>query len=516
MMWKKHDNPQWPNPLRAHKGHLGKLVRDYVQNTEETRGEAAAYARVLACTVGTPHRWQSRRLAAMVVGLAVALLAGAMVLRHPVVPVSKSKATVASASGARSVTPSAPASSAKALLPGTQKSSVPELPIAKGAVLRLRSVPSALPAGSVDLNGQATAILSAAAAASGRMQNQHAEILLEKGAIELHVLPRAPGHSFFVRAGLYQFTVVGTAFTVSQTGSRLELVVSEGKVAVSRGARQLAMVGAGGKWAVEVTPASALAPSQATPSPAAFAAAPIQAAPSPAAFALAPPQAALSPAPYAPVPMPASPRSAAAPSVAASPAATPAPAKRNCGELAASKRTREALQCYQAQAAQSGLAGETAQYEMARLWRDSLGDPESALAAFKDQRSRFPRGTLRIEADLSIIEILPRLGRHTEVMAETEQFLSAHPKAERRGEIHLLRGNIFREVLHDLHQAEREYALGSELRGQVGDDCQFLRAVCLEALGRLQEARSAYETYLLGGKGAHIKDANDRLLRLRL
>jgi hypothetical protein len=47
------------------------------------------------------------------------------------------------------------------------------------------------------------------------------------------------------------------------------------------------------------------------------------------------------------------------------------------------------------------VAGETAQYELARLWRDSFGDLDRALAAFKTQRSRFPNGALRTEAALS-------------------------------------------------------------------------------------------------------------------
>ena len=118
---------------------------------------------------------------------------------------------------------------------------------------------------------------------------------------------------------------------------------------------------------------------------------------------------------------------------------------------------------------------------------------------------------LRTEADLSIIEILPRLGRHAEAIAETDRYLSAHPTAERLGEIRLLRGNIFREVLRDLAQAEREYARGAEASGRNGDDCRFLRAVCLEARGRKDEARKAYETYVLRGGAAHVQEAKDRL-----
>jgi tetratricopeptide (TPR) repeat protein len=201
------------------------------------------------------------------------------------------------------------------------------------------------------------------------------------------------------------------------------------------------------------------------------------------------------------------------PERAATPAA-PAAVRPDCGQLAASKRAQEALTCYQEQAAQNGLAGETALYDLARLWRDSFGDLDRALAAFQAQRARFPNGVLRTEADLSIIELLPRLDRHADALAESEQFLTAHPKAERSGEIHLLRGNIFREVLRDLDHAEREYALGAGARGRVGDDNRFMHAVCLEALGRVDQARKAYEAYLLQSGAMHTAEAKRRLERL--
>jgi hypothetical protein len=400
-------------------------------------------------------------------------------------------------------------------------------------LIRLAAVPASLPAGKVDLDGQAMAFLSADAVASGRTQAKTTEVALSRGSIELHVIPRAPGHDFAVSAGPYRFTVVGTAFTVSQTPSRLELSVSEGTVAVWRGTRHLAIVGAGEQWAVAVKPAAspgarlqmpraqneessagpgvdrltpgtpASASPRATPSLAARAGALPDRAAAP---ALAPPPAAFPPATVLGAPP--------------APAATPTPAAaaadhRDCGQLAARKHAREALTCYQDQAAQNGLAGETAQYQLARLWRDSLGDLASALAAFQTQRSRFPDGALRTEADLSIIELLPRLGRHADALAESEQFLIAHPKAERRGEIHLLRGNIFREVLRDLDHAEREYARGAESSGRAGDDSRFLHAVCLEALGRVNEARTAYEAYLLQSKATHAQEAKSRLERLR-
>jgi hypothetical protein len=385
-------------------------------------------------------------------------------------------------------------------------------------------------------------LLSGDGVASGRSQAGNTEVALSQGRIELHVSPRAPGHQFAVRAGPYRFTVVGTVFTIWRTSSRLELVVSEGTVVVSRGTRRLATVGAGAEWEAEVNLAAASQPSTAHAHhddfstnrvadrwPRGFAPAPVAA--GPAAGAAAPPDhqaiAFLAAPPAPPVALPAaspgrgptpapSPAVAAPPPAAARPAlAAPAGVHPDCGHLAASQGARQALTCYQDQAARGGLTGETAQYELARLWRDSLGDFDHALAAFEKQRSRFPNGALRTEADLSIIELLPRLNRHAEALTESERFLAAYPKAERRGEIHLLRGNIFREALHDLDHAEREYARAAEAGGRVGDDSRFLRAVCLEALGRVDEARKAYEAYLQQARGSHTQEAKKRLDRLR-
>ena len=540
MTSKKRETINWPVPLRTREHSLGVALREYAQSTEETDTEAGAYQ----CTrdrVARPPR-RGPILAAGLAATGVLAAAGIGLLVHQR-DAALSPPEVAAAS--RSVRPeSAPPpgsifgehpfqgvagdpGKAKSLPrpvgEGAPKSTGPGTPTAS---IRLGAVPAALPAGRVDLLGQAVAVLSPDAVASGRTQTGDTEIRLSKGSIELHVVPRAAGHDFAVSAGPYRFTAVGTAFTVSQDGLRLELQVSEGRVAVSRGTRHLATVGAGGQWAVEVKPASrrqtprapveqlaAVPADRLLPGPPALPISPTT--PSSAAFAGAPPDRAAAPGlapPPATLPLPAVP--GAPPAGAATPAA-PVAGHRDCGQLATSKRTREALTCYQDQAVQNGLAGETAQYELARLWRDSFGELARALAAFQTQRSRFPNGALRTEADLSIIELLPRLDRHADALTESEQFLAAHPKAERRGEIHLLRGNIFREVLRDLDHAEREYARGAESGGRAGDDSRFLHAVCLEALGQVNEARSAYEAYLLRTKAAHAQEAQKRLERLR-
>ena len=178
--------------------------------------------------------------------MAGVLTVAALVVLHRVTAVPTG--TVGSRSTAPVSTPPLRLASTEASLPAAHTQPVSTPPIAS---VRLGTLPALLPAGTVDLVGQATAVLSADAVASGRAQAGNTEVVLSKGSIELRVLPRASGHQFAVNAGPYRFTVVGTAFTVSQTRSRIELVVSEGTVAVSRGTKRLATVAAGAEWAID-------------------------------------------------------------------------------------------------------------------------------------------------------------------------------------------------------------------------------------------------------------------------
>jgi hypothetical protein len=483
----------WPVPLKQRDIGLGNAVREYARSTEATGDEPAAYDRMLKHLAGRP-----RRAPLLMVGFgmgAVAVLTTMLVLHRGVRAPSPETVVVVPALPAPASPPA----------PKTSAAPLPRAP--QAAAIRLAALPSVLPAGKVELVDEASVLVSADAVASGRNQAGRTEITLGKGSIELHVLPRTPGHDFAVSAGGYRFMVVGTAFTVSQDEARLQLLVSEGKVAVWRGSDRLTTVGAGEQWSVPLTPATPVraraARPQTHPSSTVALRDPVRAA----APALAPPRPAAS-APAASTPV-------APPALETAPKAEPVPqpalaVRRDCGALAG-QLPQEAMGCYQQQAAQGGLAGEAAQYEIARLWRDTFHDPARALAAFREQRSRFPRGVLTIEADLSIIELLPRLDRHAEALSESERFLKAHPSAERRGEIHLLRGNIYREAVRDFAHAEREYALGAESRGRAGDESRFLRAVCLEALGRTQEARAAYQTYLSQPKATHAQEAKNRL-----
>jgi ferric-dicitrate binding protein FerR (iron transport regulator) len=143
-----------------------------------------------------------------------------------------------------------------------------------------------------------------------------------------------------------------------------------------------------------------------------------------------------------------------------------------------------------------GPDSDVAAYEAARLWMGAAGDLERARIGFESYRTRFPHGALRVEAALSLVEILPRLGRHREALAETDRLL-ADPEAQPRyPEIHLVRGNIYRLALGDRNAAAAEYRAAAAGSGATADEAAYLHTVCLEELGRRLEARNALDLYL--------------------
>jgi len=320
--------------------------------------------------------------------------------------------------------------------------------------VQLGRVAIGLPTGTIHLDGGITAVLAVDTSATARFQEGTLDITLSSGTIELHVPPREIGQAVLVTAGGYRFTVVGTVLTVSHGPGRLGLTVGEGLVAVSNEGSHLATVAAGEAWSLDL--------------------------PSPAARKFAP-------------------------------RITRRTSAKDCARFAADTRMHERLLCYRERARGRSPDAERAQYELARLLRDGPGDLTAALSAFELQRSRFPRGDLKIEADRAIIELLQRLGRHAEALAETQMFLDENPDAEHRAEIRLIRGDIYRALLRDPMSAEREYDEGARADGRTGDDSRFLRALCLEALGRLDEALLAYKDYLAQAGTAHAREAKRHL-----
>jgi ferric-dicitrate binding protein FerR (iron transport regulator) len=342
--------------------------------------------------------------------------------------------------------------------PVAKAPNAPPPPTPTAPVLELAPRPVPLPVGASRLPSHVLATLAEGSAATARLADGTLDIALVHGSLGLEVRPREVGQAVLVAAGRFRFTVVGTAFTLSRKPQRLDLAVSEGLVSVSREADHLATVLAGEGWSTEL-------PGEA-------------------------------------------PRRVV-PRVARRP-------REDCARFAPEK-TQERLACYREKVRKGGPEAERAQNALARYLRDDMADPGAALAAFEAQRVRFPRGELRPEADRAIIGLLPQLGRHAEALVETQSFLDAQPDAEDRAEIRLLRGDIYRAIFRDLLRAEKEYDEGAEGGGRTADDSRFMRALCLEALGRTDEARVAYQDYLAqaGGPGsAHAAEAQRRMQRL--
>lgn len=346
--------------------------------------------------------------------------------------------------------------------PGTAAKAVAKNPVPQVTevepTLRLGSAGTPLPPGKHVLEGGISAALSAGARATGRLAQGTVDIALESGSLDLQVPPRKQGQAVLITAGSLRFTIVGTVLSLRRQGQRVALDVTEGLVAVAKDGDHVATVASGESWSMPLPPTS-------------------------------PP----------------------ARAVRARVARHPSP--KGCERIPVS-RWQERLACYQREAQKGGPAGERAQHLLARYLRDDVVDLTAALDAFEAQRSRFPRGQLRADADRAIIGLLPRLGRHAEALVESQSFLDAWPAAEDRAEIRLLRGDIYRAIFDDPLRAEREYDEGTAAQGRTGDDSRFLRALCLEALGRVDDARLAYQDYLAQAETAHAREARRRLERL--
>ena len=135
----------------------------------------------------------------------------------------------------------------------------------------------------------------------------------------------------------------------------------------------------------------------------------------------------------------------------------------DCARLTRAGDIDGALACFTHASERPGLVGELALMELARIRRDVKGDLAGAERALAEHRRRFPRGALSSEAAGARVELLVRLGRPAEALAET-----AH--------------------------------LG-------GGDAIFWRAVCLAKLGRASEASRAFDEYLARPDGKRRAEA---------
>jgi len=139
---------------------------------------------------------------------------------------------------------------------------------------------------------------------------------------------------------------------------------------------------------------------------------------------------------------------------------------RDCLQLASAGATDAAVSCLEAESRQSGLAGELALVELARIRRDINGDIAGAEKALAAHGRRFPHGALVAEAGIARIELLLQLGRASEALAQVERL----PARE----------------------------------------ASFWRGVCLARLRRNDEARQALDEYLSHPDGMRRAEAMRR------
>jgi hypothetical protein len=370
----------------------------------------------------------------------------------------------------RPADPLLPAPSAAPRVAPAPLASTPPAPLEAPAPARATPVappPVALSAKLRPLSGRAMRLagdvvlsLGQRTRARGSQQRATTQLVLEAGTLDLTVAPGQP-RRVSVRAGPYRFVDLGTVFRVTHRGGRVSLRVDEGTVAVWRGPLLVATVNAGGHW---------------------------------------------------------SSRPARAPVPRATAVVVPLDPLRACAEAVASGSAADGVACYGRLAAGSGLLARTALYEQARLLAWQLRDLPGALTTLREHRRRFPDGALRAEVDLTLVEVLPRLGQFREALDESQALLARHPRHERTAELRLLRGNVLRESFRDYARAGREYAavraaVSAGDASAIADDAAFFEAVCLEADGS-PGAADAYRRYLAGPAPRHAAQARARLSAL--
>jgi ferric-dicitrate binding protein FerR (iron transport regulator) len=378
---------------------------------------------------------------------------------------------------------------------------------------------------------------------------------VSSGEVQFHVPRQAPGHTFAVAAGTYRVVVVGTRFSVRVNQQNAAVGVNEGVVEIWTDHR-IARVAAGESWvspasSTAVTPFDSSTPKatpkatpKTTPSrPARSVQSPTVATPGTVGarvtndvrpkemrLALASPSVSsrsvttansapasvgnndsASPA-VADVASTAAPAPPAVSAVESTPLLVQARAARAAGD------SRRALGLYRTLALRGGAAGENAEYEIGRVLRDGLHQPREAVSAWRTYKTQHPRGMLRVEADISVIETLVALGDKNAAVTEATEFLGRYPESERRMEIARLAGDLLRER-GDCSGAVNAYNVALvggrsrklEERRDIADGVSFHRAACL-LRGDRNEGVGALKAYLRSFPTGRFRTDAQRLM----
>jgi len=403
-----------------------------------------------------------------------------------------------------------PATPAAPAVPSSTRAA-PFAPPSPAARVALGRTPRRLDEGRLDLSGEAEIEVAEGSNVSAVAQAHALEVRLGAGRIALRVRHREPGDpAFSVSTGMLSFQVLGTAFTVERDQGLVALTVTEGVVAVVREGRVLARVRAGHSWRGDAAGSEATGAEGAKgeAAKAAVATSPSKLGSGPRRVALRLP-AGRAAAPDRP--------DLQGPTMAAVSAPTPAvptasSRRASCLALETSGQVEPAVTCYEALGAGAGVTAEAALYQAAVLRRDTQHDKEGALTAFRAYQQRFPDGVLADEVGLSVAELLPRLGRYQEALTETDRLFARGAGRERRAELLMLRGKILLDGLRDPERAEAAFAEVAADGAAAGVEALYYRGLCLQKLGRSDEAREAFTTYLARGQTpAHLRDARARL-----
>lgn len=187
-----------------------------------------------------------------------------------------------------------------------------------------------------------------------------------------------------------------------------------------------------------------------------------------------------------------------------------------CTQLPSSASTPEArVTCLRHLAEGSGLSAEAALYELAHWTALHEGQRDQTLILLQQHAQRFPKSALRGEVDDLRVRMLYELGRDREALQASEAILLTPYGRVLSSKLHLLRGIIFEERLRDPARAVTEYVALIGDAGPEADEAEFRRAMCLERLGRTEEAVKAYARYLDRPTPKRAVVARARLIALR-
>ncbi|MDB4967450.1 MAG: FecR protein [Myxococcales bacterium] len=282
-------------------------------------------------------------------------------------------------------------------------------------------------AATLDLAGEGRVVAGPGTLARlSRDERDHAvRLTVEKGTLLAHVKPRPKSAPFVIETPAFTARVVGTVLRIAAyADGRASIVVGHGAVLVTPRGGSPRVVRDGERWPADSTDA----PSKDELSR--MGAADLEGTD---AAAFAPPAPSL-PSPTRPI----------------------APEKPGCAAL----HGEEAITCWLRVADEADpLRAETALYQAGWIRMHELGDAAFALGIWERQRSRFPQGLLRDEAQTSIIDALVQLHRTRAAETEIADYLRTHPHGLRSSELHFVRATLVRANDGDCRRARHEFDL---------------------------------------------------------